>query len=496
MTYLGIDLGTSAVKAILVDEAQNIIAQASGSLEVSRPKALWSEQDPEHWWSAANQAVLALKASHPKEFSGVKSIGLSGQMHGATLLGRQDKVLRPAILWNDGRSGAECVELERRAPASRRITGNLAMPGFTAPKLMWVAAHEPETFSKVEKVLLPKDYLRLRMCGNYASDLSDSAGTLWLDVGKRAWSDEILAATGMKRSAMPELFEGTQATGRLSASVATAWGLGTDVIVAAGGGDNAAGAAGAGVVRPGEAFLSLGTSGVYFAATGGYSANPEGAVHTFCHCLPNTWHQMSVILSAASCLSWVVKLTGAADEASLLAEIEASMKAGGSKQDADGPVFLPYLSGERTPHNNPHAQGVFFGLTHETDRAALGRAVLEGVAYAFRDGEHALHGAKADIREVSVIGGGARSRLWGSILASVLKRPLNYRKGGEAGPAYGAARLARLALTGEKPEAVCTAPEIDHVIEPVPAWIEGYDRKLALYRKLYQDLKPNFAPRS
>ncbi len=493
MTYLGIDLGTSAVKAILVDGDQKLVAQASASLEVSRPHPLWSEQDPEHWWIAANQAVLSLRASHPKEFSGVKSIGLSGQMHGATLLGRQDKVLRPAILWNDGRSGEECAELERRVPASRQITGNLAMPGFTAPKLMWVARHEPEIFGRLEKVLLPKDYLRLRLCGNYASDMSDSSGTLWLDVGKRAWSDELLSATGLKRSAMPELCEGTQSTGRITASVAASWGLGTDVIVAAGAGDNAAGAAGAGVVRPGDAFLSLGTSGVYFAAAGSYSANPEGAVHTFCHCLPNAWHQMSVILSAAASLTWVAKLTGAADEASLLAEVEAEMSGPAGAMDA--PIFLPYLSGERTPHNNPHAQGVFFGLTHETTRATLGRAVLEGVAFAFADGQRALLDARADLREVSVIGGGARSRLWGRILASVLKRPLLYRKGGEAGPAYGAARLARLALTGEKPEAVCTAPEVDHVIQPDAAWSGRYDSRLALYRSLYQDLKPRFTAR-
>ncbi|MEO7425864.1 MAG: xylulokinase [Fibrobacteria bacterium] len=492
MTFLGIDLGTSAVKAILVDENQNLIDQASASLNVSRPHPLWSEQNPEEWWTAANQAVLALKAARPKEFAAVKSVGLSGQMHGATLLGRQDRVLRPAILWNDGRSGAECAELERRVPNSRKITGNLAMPGFTAPKLMWVAKHEPDTFSRVEKVLLPKDYLRLRLCGNYASDMSDSSGTLWLDVGKRAWSDELLAATGLKRSNMPELCEGTQPTGKLSADVASNWGLSTDVIVAAGAGDNAAGAAGAGVVRPGDAFLSLGTSGVYFSAAGSYSANPEGAVHTFCHCLPNAWHQMSVILSAAASLTWVTRLTVAADEASLLAEVEASM-GNAAESDAATPIFLPYLSGERTPHNNPFAQGVFFGLTHETNRAALGRAVLEGVAFAFADGQRALLDAKADIREISVIGGGARSRLWGRILASVLKRPLSYRKGGEAGPAFGAARLARLALTGEKPEAVCTAPAVDHVIAPEAAWSERYDEKLSLYRNLYQDVKARFS---
>ncbi|MDQ2999645.1 MAG: xylulokinase [Fibrobacterota bacterium] len=492
MTFLGIDLGTSAVKAILVDENQNLIEQASAPLSVSRLHPLWSEQDPEEWWTAANQAVLSLRASRPREFAGIKAIGLSGQMHGATLLGRQDRVLRPAILWNDGRSAAECLELERRVPESRKITGNLAMPGFTAPKLMWVARHEPDTFGRVERVLLPKDYLRMRMCGNYASDMSDSSGTLWLDVGKRAWSDELLEATGLKRSAMPELYEGTQATGKLTATVAASWGLSIDVIVAAGAGDNAAGAAGAGVVRPGDGFLSLGTSGVYFAAAGSYSANPEGAVHTFCHCLPNAWHQMSVILSAASSLTWVAKLTGAADESTLLAEIESESNPGSAR---DSLIFLPYLSGERTPHNNPLAQGVFFGMTHETTRASLGRAVLEGVAFAFADGQRALLDARADLRDVSVIGGGARSLLWGRIIASVLKRPLLYRKGGEAGPAYGAARLARLAFTGEEPEAVCTAPTIDHIIQPETDWAGEYERKLALYRNLYFDLKPRFNAR-
>ena len=486
MTFLGIDLGTSSVKAILVDGDQNLIGQATASLEVSRRHPLWSEQDPEQWWIATNQAVAALRASNSKEFGDVKAIGLSGQMHGATLLGRQDKVLRPAILWNDGRSGAECAELERRVPNSRKITGNIAMPGFTAPKLLWVAKHEPEVFSRVEKVLLPKDFLRLRMCGNYASDMSDSAGTLWMDVARRAWSGEMIAATGLKNSAMPELCEGTQATGRLTASVASAWGLSSDVIVAAGAGDNAAGAAGAGVVKPGDAFLSLGTSGVYFAAAGSYSPNPDGAVHTFCHCLPRAWHQMSVILSAASALTWATRLTGAADEGSLLAEIEAA------GDDLATPIFLPYLSGERTPHNDPHAQGVFFGLTHETNRAALGRAVLEGVAFAFADGQSALGDAKAELKEVTVIGGGARSRLWGRILATVLKRPLIYRKGGEAGPAFGAARLARLALTQEVPSDVCVAPAVDYTVVPEFKWAERYAEKLAIYRRLYQDLKSRF----
>ncbi len=487
MNFIGIDLGTSGVKVILVDEKENILDQATGALTVSRPQALWSEQNPQDWVSATNAAILELKSRRAKEFASVKGIGLSGQMHGATLLGKGDKILRPAILWNDGRSGAECIELEKRVPNSRKITGNLAMPGFTAPKLLWVAKHEPEIFAQVERACLPKDYLRLYLSGDYASEMSDAAGTLWLDVGRRAWSDELVAATGLKPSAMPKLYEGSEATGILRKELAQEWGLPEGVIISGGAGDNAAGAVGMGVVRPGEAFLSLGTSGVYFVSSSSYSANPESAVHTFCHCIPGVWHQMSVILSAASCLSWAVQATGAKDEVSLLAEAEAT-----SISD-DVPIFLPYLSGERTPHNNPHAKGVFFGMTHGTTRGALGRAVLEGVAFAFADGQKALEAAKAEIKEVSVIGGGARSPLWGKILASTLGRPLIYRKGGELGPAFGASRLGRLAFTKENPADLCTAPAMDHVVEPDKAWAEQYAARLISYRNLYRDLKPHFS---
>jgi xylulokinase len=365
-------------------------------------------------------------------------------MHGATLLDGADRPIRPAILWNDGRAAAECAELERREPRSRAITGNLAMPGFTAPKLLWVAAHEPDAFARTRRVLLPKDYLRLRMTGAAASEMSDAAGTLWLDVGARRWSEAMLAATGLKPSAMPELFEGSQATGTLRPEVAAAWGVPADAVVAGGAGDNAAGAAGVGVIRPGDAFLSLGTSGVLFVADAGFAPNPAEAVHAFCHCLPGTWHRMSVILSAASALSWLARLLGGT-EPELLAEAEAA------DPDIGELLFLPYLSGERTPHNDPTATGVFLGLTHATGRPQLVRALLEGVAFAFADGQAALTAAGTAIGEVSVIGGGARSQFWGRILAAALNRPLHYPAGGELGPAFGAARLGRLAATGEAP---------------------------------------------
>lgn len=484
--YLGIDLGTSGVKVVILDDNNELVAQASSGLDVSIPQPLWSEQDPAHWWSATNDAVAQLKASNPQELAAVKGIGLSGQMHGATILDENDSVIRPAILWNDGRSFKQCAELEEIVPESRKITGNIAMPGFTAPKLLWMKQEEPELFAKVKKVLLPKDYLRLLMTGEYAGDQSDCAGTLWLDVAKRDWSDEMLAACGLDRSHMPKLFEGTEVTGNLKPEVAAEWGMG-EVPVAAGGGDNAAGAAGIGVINPGEAFLSLGTSGVYFVANETYLPNPDGAVHTFCHCIPNTWHQMSVILSAASCLAWVTKLTKAENEKSLLDEVE--------QLDFSKPcevTFLPYLSGERTPHNDPSAKGVFFGLGHNTDRAVLARAVLEGVAYAFADGQQVLDDAGTEIKEVSVIGGGSKSPLWGKIMASVLERPLVYRKGADVGPAFGAARLGRLAVTGEDPAAVCTAGEIVDTVQPEADMSAYYKEGLAKYRALYKALKDQF----
>ncbi|MDN6020490.1 MAG: xylulokinase, partial [Enterobacterales bacterium] len=379
--YLGIDLGTSGVKAILLSEEGKVIASHGEPLQVNRPHPLWSEQDPASWWRATDAAVLALGQKH--SLSNVRAVGLTGQMHGATLLDKQQNILRPAILWNDGRSAQECRELEASVPNSRQITGNLMMPGFTAPKLKWVAKHEPDVFAQIDKVLLPKDYLRWKMSGVFASDMSDAAGTMWLDVGLRDWSDELLTATGLNRSHMPALFEGSQITGELLASIAQRWHMPV-VPVVAGGGDNAAGAVGVGLYRSGQAMLSLGTSGVYFAVSDGFLSNPESAVHSFCHALPNTWHLMSVMLSAASCLDWVAKLTGLSSVAELLKEVESSAP-------AEAPLwFLPYLSGERTPHNNPEAKGAFWGLTHEHQRADLCRAVLEGVGFALADGMDVL----------------------------------------------------------------------------------------------------------
>lgn len=476
--FLGIDIGTSGVKAILLDERGAVAAQASAPLSVSRPHDLWSEQAPDDWCAATDAAVLALPADMRAR---VQGIGLAGQMHGATLLGADDRPLRPAILWNDGRAHAECTELEAALSSARAISGNIAMPGFTAPKLAWVRRHEPDLFEQVRTVLLPKDYVRLWLSGDKASDLSDSAGTLWLDVAARDWSEDLLAATGLSRAHMPRLHEGTEATGTLRTATALRWGMAA-VPIAAGAGDNAAGAVGVGVIADGDALLSLGTSGVIFAATRDFRPNPAGAVHAFCHCLPGLWHQMSVHLSAASCLDWAAAATGLGIP-ELLGAAEAAGAAGGPE------LFLPYLSGERTPHNDPHIRAALLGLSNDTDPGRIAAAVLEGVAFAHADGLAALAAAGTRIERLAVIGGGSRSRHWGSIIAAALGVTLEYLDGGEVGPALGAARLARIAVTGASLTDACPRPATLAEVAPDPALAERLAPKLAQFRAAYGALK-------
>lgn len=476
--YLGIDIGTSGVKAVMVAADGSIAGQANAPLMVSRPQALWSEQAPEDWIKACNAAVMALPAALR---AWVRAIGLAGQMHGATLLGADDRPLRPAILWNDGRAFAECAELEAAVPALRAISGNIAMPGFTAPKLAWVHRHEPALFDQVRTVLLPKDYVRMVLTGEKASDLSDSAGTLWLDTARRDWSDELLGATGLCRAQMPRLVEGTEVAGTLRGEVAERWGM-ARVPVAGGAGDNAGGAAGIGVIADGDALLSLGTSGVIFVATQTFRPNPAGAVHAFCHCLPGLWHQMSVHLSAAACLDWAAALTGT-DVAGLLAGAEAAGPAAGPE------LFLPYLSGERTPHNDPHIRGAFLGLSSDTDRGRLALSVLEGVAFAHADGLAALRAAGTRVECLAVIGGGARSRFWGTIISAALDVQLDYLDGGEVGPALGAARLAQIAQSGASASDVCTRPPVRESIAPDPLLAERLAPKLEKFRAAYPALK-------
>ncbi|MGI6851193.1 xylulokinase [Mesorhizobium sp. 1B3] len=479
--YLGLDLGTSGVKALLIDADQNVVGSASSDLDVSRPHPGWSEQDPEDWIAATEAAVGELKVAYPRALAVVRGIGLSGQMHGATLLGEGDRVLRPCILWNDTRSHAEARALDED-PRFRQITGNIVFPGFTAPKLAWVAKNEPEIFRAVHKVLLPKDFLRLWLTGETMSEMSDSAGTSWLDVASRAWSPELLAATGMDERQMPALVEGTEPAGTLRAELAARWGITGKVTVAGGAGDNAASACGMGTVRPGAAFASLGTSGVLFAANASYLPSPESAIHTFCHALPDTWHQMGVILSATDSLNWLSGITGKG-AAELTAELGRDLKA------PTGVTFLPYLSGERTPYNDSVIRGAFTGLGHESDRATLAQAVLEGVAFAFRDSLEALRVAGTELSRVTAIGGGARSRYWLKALATALQLPVDIPADGEFGAAFGAARLGLIAAETADPFTICTPPVAGAVIEPDGRLAEAYAGAYQRYRASYPAIR-------
>jgi len=484
--FLGIDLGTSSVKAVVLDRGHQVVASGTAPLVVDQPKALWREQDPQAWWHACDEAVrqaLAGLAATGRSLGDVAGIGLTGQMHGATLLDAQGQALRPAILWNDGRSADECAVLERKVPRSREITGNMMMPGFTAPKLLWVARHEPKIFERVRHVLLPKDWLRWRLTGEFATDMSDAAGTLWLDVAGRDWSDELLAACNLSRAHMPSLHEGLEATGTLRTDLAQHWGL-RPIPVAAGASDNAAGALGAGVFRPGDAMLSLGTSGVVFVATREFVANPAQAVHSFCHALPQTWHLMSVMLSAASCLDFTAALLGEPDVERLLAEAEAR----GLRSST--PLFLPYLNGERTPHNNPHAEAVYFGLNAGTVRADLVNATLEGVCHGLAQGITALQATGVGLEQVSLIGGGSRSGYWAQMLADATGLEVLRREDSAVGPALGAARLAWLCVDEADVQEVLKAPATLDSFTPRPAEQARWKERGARFASLYAGVAP------
>ena len=477
--YLGIDIGTSELKALVINEHGEIVAAQHAALTVQRPHPLWAEQDPQAWWQATCQVVAALRQQAPEAWAAIRAVGLSGQMHGAVLLDKQGEVLRPCILWNDTRSHRECDDLRERHPEIMTLSANMIMPGFTAPKLAWVARHEPDIFQQIDKVLLPKDYLRWRLTGEFVSDPSDAAGTLWLDVAKRDWSDALLAATDLRREQMPRLVEGSDISATLDAALATEWGLSADVVIAGGGGDNATSAVGVGAVNPGDALISLGTSGVIFVVNDALQADPSSGVHAFCHALPGRWHQMSVMLSAASCLRWVCNLLGVT-ESQLMEEM--ALLTDEEKQRA--PLFLPYLSGERTPHNDPEASGSFFNLRHETRRALLGYAVIEGVAFGLADGMDVLGDARQTITRCSLTGGGARSTLWAQLIADVLDVTVVTHPASSSG-ALGAARLAWLAC-GADEQMVCRKPPVQQTFEPASARQGWLEKRLALFRLLYQ----------
>jgi xylulokinase len=469
---VGLDVGTTGVKALAITATGEIAAQAEHGYPLSTPQIGWSEQDPEDWWRAAEVALAEVSAGHE-----IAGIGLSGQMHGLVALDRADRPLRPAILWNDQRTGAECKEIEALVGLDRLIelTGNRALPGFTAPKLLWLREHEPDTYARIARICLPKDYVRLRLTGSWAIDVADASGTLLFDVAGRRWSDEVVDVLAIPHDWLPPALESQEVSGETASGVP----------VAAGAGDQQAAALGVGITGPGPASLVLGTSGVVFAALPEYRPDELARVHVFCHAVPGGWEAMGVMLSAAGSLQWLHD-TVAPDVAfdALVDEAERW------RPGVDGLLFLPYLQGERTPHADPDARGAFAGLQLRHDRGALVRAVLEGVAFGLRDSLDLLRALGVEVTRARVSGGGARSRLWLEICAAVLGLPLE-RTVVEEGSAFGAALLGGVAggLFADVHEAVAATVRTHEVIEPDRAWQDAYAELRPRFRALYPALR-------
>ncbi len=487
---IGIDVSTTATKALLLDARGGIEAVATSSYDYQVPQPLWSEQDPHLWWKATTKVLGELLSTSGVPASAIDAIGLTGQMHGSVLLDRDGEVLRPAILWNDQRMQAECDEIRSKVGRERLIgiTGNDALTGFTAPKLLWVMNHEPDVWREVATVLLPKDYVRLRLTGTAAIDAAGGSGTILFDLAERSWSPDILDALGLDPSLFPPVFEGPAVTGRITAEAAAATGLAEGTPVVAGGGDQSANAVGVGAVRPGVVALSLGTSGVVFAASDGPSIEPEGRVHAFCHAVPGRWHMMGVMLSAAGSLRWLRDALAPGAEFSRLDEGAAEVPVG-----ADGLFFLPYLTGERTPHPDPMARGAFVGLTVRHDLRHLTRAVLEGVAFGLRDGlDLMIRAGVARPDAIRASGGGLRSALWRQILADVLQARIE-TVATEEGAAYGAAILAAVGSGhfGDVDEAVAALVDTHPVAEPSDD-SDRYSELWEIYAGLYPALSPTF----
>ncbi len=482
--YLGLDCGTSGLKALLVDEEGAPVASATRAYSPDRPKPGWSEQDPDIWRAAMAGAVADLRAAAPKALDAVRAIGFSGQMHGAVALDRSDKPVRPAILHNDGRAHAEAVELARDHPKLSGVVGVKPMPGFTGPKLLWLSRREPERRRQIDCVLAPKDYLRLALCGERGTDASDAAGTWMLDEAARTWSTEALAACSAEPSWMPPLFEAPSPVGEVRHAAADEFGL-PRALVVAGGGDAAVGALGLGAIAPGQAFISLGTATQLIVTTDRYLKAPDKLVHSFAHALPGRWYAMAAMLNGAGALAFLGRLLG---------ETPDSLErwAADGYRGPGGLLFLPYLSGERTPLDDPYARGVLFGMTETTARADVARAVMEGVALTLADARDSLRAAGAAIERIGLIGGGAKSFLWTRMIAAATGFTVERMQGGEAGPAFGAARLARMGATREPAEAVCKPPKIADVTTPEPELAAAFVKQRERFTALYAALKTEF----
>ena len=480
-TFLGLDLGTSGLRALLVDLDGAPIGSAQAHYASQNPQTGWSEQDPSCWIEACKQVLAELIEKNPTAMSNLAAIATSGHMHGATLLDKDGQVLRPCILWNDTRSHQQAAQLDSD-PNFREKSGNIVFPGFTAPKLAWVKNNEPDIFAKTATVLLPKDYLTYWLTGRLVSEMSDAAGTSWLDVKNRKWSPELVTQSGMQMDQMPTLLEGTDVIGPILSKRATELQLNPAVEIIAGAADNAAAACGIGALTDGQGFVSLGTSGVLLSGQSSCSPSPATAIHTFCHAIPNTWYQMGVILSATDSLNWLSRILGKTPKA--LAEMMPD-----KLNKPTNLIFVPYLSGERTPHNDAAVRGAFIGLDVGTDHAEMVQAVFEGVAFALRDNLAALTSTGTSLKEIFAIGGGAQSDYWLNVLATTLGLRLKIPNGKELGAALGAARLAICGATDRSVADVMTPPETAKIIHPDANLKPDFDVAYEKYKAIYPALK-------
>jgi xylulokinase len=499
--YLGIDIGTSGTKTLAISEDGAILASATAEYPLSTPRPGWSEQEPEHWWKATVSTVQSVLKEGRIKPANVKGIGLSGQMHGSVFLDRDQKVIRPALLWNDQRTAEECAEIEQRAGGRKKLIGMVANPaltGFTAPKILWLRNHERKNYDRVTQVLLPKDYVRFRLTGEYATEVSDASGTLLLDVKKRNWSGALLEKLDIDRALLPKVYESEEVSGQLHAQAAEALGLPAGVPVVGGGGDQAAGAVGNGIVRKGAISATMGTSGVVFAHSDDVQIDPEGRVHTFCHAVRGKWHVMGVVLSAGGSLQWYRNQLGHAEAAVArgmqvdpyeLLSAEAAIAPPGS----EGLFFLPYLTGERTPHADPLARGAWIGLTLRHGRPHLIRSVIEGATYAMRDCLEIIQGMGVPVKEIRLSGGGAKGKFWRQVQADVYGQKVSTINAAE-GPAYGVALLAA-AGTGAYKNVVEACEATIQVVDSTPvdnAARKAYDAGHKVYQQLYRSLKSDF----
>lgn len=499
--FLGLDVGTSGTKALVIDESGTILASAMETYPCYHPRPAWSEQDPNDWWQATTAAIQSVVKKARLRPADVAAIGLSGQMHGSVFLDKRDRVIRRALLWNDQRTAAECAEIENRAGGRRKLikmVANPALTGFTAPKILWLRNKEPKNFDKLSKVLLPKDEIRRRLTGEYATEVSDASGTLLLDVARRRWSSALLSKLELDESLLPHCYESEEVTGKLTPEAAELLGLSTDCLVVGGAGDCAAGAVGNGIVAKGIVSTSIGTSGVMFAHSDTVEIDPEGRIHTFCHAVHGKWHVMGVTLAAGGSLQWfqneLCHMNGAAGDAPTADSYEIlNREAEGAPAGSNGLFFLPYLSGERTPHADPHARGCFIGLSLAHRRGHLLRSIMEGVAYSLRDCLDIIRGLGIPVREIRASGGGSKSALWRHIQADVFGQKVATINA-EEGPAYGVALLAAVgagAFKNIREACAATIRVVDNTA-PQRAAVKTYDRAFPEYQQLYRSLRDDF----